>query len=361
MAEVKVALGSRSYKIHIYNGALEQVSSYCSNWPSFIILTDKNVYELYKNLISRYFDGFDYHIYVVEPGETSKNLGIAGNICSFMVEKNMTRKSGLVAFGGGVIGDLGGFCASIFMRGIQYIQIPTTLLATADSSVGGKTGVNLPLSKNSVGAFYQPKAVIIDTSLLESLPKKELLNGFAETIKHGIIKDYSFFKYVKENRQRIFDGDKEVIEYITAKNCAIKAAVVSEDEKEGNIRKILNFGHTYGHAVEAATHYKVFGHGEAVILGILFETRLSFALGLISQDYCNEIIESVEGLVDSSSTSKFCNEDLIDFMLHDKKNSDGKISFILPIDQGLVREHLFTDMEVNKMMIDLVDKRQGGN
>ena len=236
------------------------------------MITDKNVYTLYGHYINTLNN---YEKIVVEPGEQSKTINVTTDILKQMLEKGASRKSKIIAFGGGVIGDLAGFCSAIYMRGISLIQIPTTLLAQVDSSVGGKTGINMLHYKNSVGAFYQPTKVIIDTNLLKTLPYRELLSGIGEIIKYGIIYDYEFFKYIVKNINKIKKCDASIMPYVVKQCCKIKAEIVSQDEKEKGLRKILNFGHTIGHALEGITNFDKYTHGEAVIIGMYYETIMA--------------------------------------------------------------------------------------
>lgn len=299
------------------------------------ILSDSNVAPLYlqqvteelsqKQIISSSF--------VVNSGEDSKSFITLEKVLNKMSEAQLDRKSILIALGGGVVGDLGGFAASIYMRGIKFIQIPTTLLAQVDSSVGGKTAVNSPYGKNIIGTFHQPSLVVADTSFLETLLPRELLSGYAEVIKYGIIKNKSFFDWCCNNGEKIYGDDKdyELIKTAVKTSCQIKAEIVEQDEKEQNIRALLNFGHTFAHALELEGGYSdAILHGEAVAVGMVIAARLSAKAG-----YCGpEDAMLIEKHVPISAearifTKKMSANKLYQNMLGDKKNDMGKIKFIL--------------------------------
>jgi 3-dehydroquinate synthase len=238
-----------------------------------------------------------------------------------------------VALGGGVIGDLTGFAAATFMRGVPFAQVPTTLLAMVDSSVGGKTGVNHPMGKNMIGAFHQPKKVLMDLSVLASLPKEEFLSGMAEVIKYGVIRDAAFFEYLEQHRGKILALDPAALEYIIRRSCEIKAEVVSRDEREGGLRAILNYGHTVGHAIETAEQYTM-RHGHAVAIGMVYASRLSHKTGLCDAS----VPRRVEGLIKSyglptdlsALSRKPAARELMGIVQGDKKAEGGKVKFVLP-------------------------------
>lgn len=336
MEKINIDLNENSYDILIGKNILDNIEDLIQdNGESNFIITDQNVNNLYGNRLNSLKN---YHKIIIEAGEDSKSINIAIDILKQMLLKGSSRKSKLIAFGGGVVGDLAGFCSSIYMRGISFIQIPTTLLAQVDSSVGGKTGVNLLEHKNSIGSFYQPSQVIIDTELLKTLPYKQLLSGLGEIIKYGIIYDYSFFQYIIKEIHNIKTLDPDVITYVIKKCCEIKAEIVSRDEKEEALRKILNFGHTIGHGLEAISNFSKYSHGEAIIIGMYAETLLAQRLDLIKEDYAMEILEFLETLGIDLDISSYPKEELVNHLLHDKKNVKGKISFILPLSPGKVKE-----------------------
>ncbi len=344
MEKARVDLNENSYNILIGTNILKDLKNLIdNNSEQNFIITDKNMNALYGHYIDTLNN---YEKIVIEPGEQSKSIDVTTYILKRMLEKGASRKSGIIAFGGGVVGDLAGFCSAIYMRGISFIQIPTTLLAQVDSSVGGKTGINLLHYKNSIGAFYQPDMVIIDTGLLKTLPYRELLSGIGEIIKYGIIYDYEFLKYVIENIEQIKKCNDNIMSYIVKRCCEIKAEIVSQDEKEKGLRKILNFGHTIGHALEGITNFSKYTHGEAVIIGMYYETIMAKKLKVIDEKYAQEILDFLYDLGVDLNIDNYSISELTDWMLKDKKNVGGKISFILPVKEGMVKEQLLERDEI---------------
>lgn len=344
MEKIKVNLSDKSYDIHIGRGILKDIEDLIepNNEQNFLI-SDENVYSLYGN----YFKNLKgYEKIIVKPGEQSKSLETASYVLEQMLSYGGSRKSKVIAFGGGVVGDLGGFCSSVFMRGIEYIQIPTTILAQVDSSIGGKTGINFQNHKNIVGTFYQPSKVIMDLDLIQSLSQREILNGLGEIVKYGIIYDYEFFKYLKGNIDNIRKIHWDVMTYVIRRCCEIKSEIVSKDEKEQNLRKILNFGHTFGHGLESITNFSKYSHGEAVIIGMYYETLLGKTLGTLREEYFREIIGLLYSLKVNFDVKDYPLANLIDIMSKDKKSYDGKISFILPTERGKVEEYLLHKSQV---------------
>lgn len=344
MEKIRVNLRENSYDILIGNGLLKNLENIIDdNSKRYFIITDKNVDALYGNYLGT---SNNYEKIIIEPGEQSKSMDVTADILKQMLVKGASRKSKIITFGGGVVGDLGGFCSAIYMRGIPFIQIPTTLLAQVDSSVGGKTAINLLHYKNSVGAFHQPAKVIIDTALLQTLPYRERLSGIGEIIKYGIIYDYIFFEYVVKNIGRIKKCDKSIMPHVIKRCCEIKAVIVSQDEKEEGLRKILNFGHTFGHALEGITDFSKYSHGEAVIVGMYHETIIAEKLGIINEKYAEEILNFLGNLGMDLNISDYSITELADWMSKDKKNIGGKISFVLPTEKGTVKERLFEKSEI---------------
>jgi 3-dehydroquinate synthase len=275
----------------------------------------------------------------VPDGEQYKNLDWASAIYTALLTNGFDRKSALVAFGGGVIGDLTGFAAATFMRGVPFVQVPTTLLAMVDSSVGGKTGVNHPMGKNMIGAFYQPKKVLMDLGVLKTLPTEEFLSGMAEVIKYGVIRDAALFDYLDKNREKILSLEPDVLTHIIKRSCEIKAEVVSKDEREGGLRAILNFGHTVGHAIETTENYTM-RHGEAVAIGMVYASRLAHKTGLCAAsvpERVERLIKSYGLPADLSALSRQPSmTELMDTMQVDKKAEGGKVKFVLPSKIGEV-------------------------
>jgi 3-dehydroquinate synthase len=337
MPTVNVSLGERSYAIEIGAG-LDRAGEALRGLgfgPKMALVTNPTVKQLYgKQLIdSLKAGGFRVMSIEVPDGEQYKNLDWANAIYTALLTNGFDRKSALVALGGGVIGDLTGFAAATFMRGVPFVQVPTTLLAMVDSSVGGKTGVNHPMGKNMIGAFYQPKKVLMDLGVLKSLPKEEFLSGMAEVIKYGIIRDAPFFEYLETNREKILDLDPEALNHIIRRSCEIKAEVVSHDERDAGLRAILNFGHTVGHAIETAGNYTM-RHGEAVAIGMVYASRLAQKTGLCGA----EVPERVERLIRSYGLPADLSAlkrrpgvtELMDTLQIDKKAEAGKVRFVLP-------------------------------
>ncbi|HZK56733.1 MAG TPA: 3-dehydroquinate synthase [Clostridia bacterium] len=348
MERVKIDLGKNSYDILIGKNLLKDLKNLigASSEQNFIV-TDKNINALYGDYLN-ILD--DYEKIVIEPGERSKSIDVMTDVLKQMLEKGATRRSRVISFGGGVVGDLAGFCSAIYMRGIPFVQIPTTLLAQVDSSVGGKTAINLLHYKNNVGAFHQPAKVIIDTVFLETLPLRELLSGIGEIVKYGIIYDYEFFKYVVKNIEQIKERNSDVMVYIIKRCCEIKAEIVSQDEKEESLRKILNFGHTIGHTLEGMSDFSKYAHGEAVIIGMYYETITAKRLGIVNNKYAEKILDFLRSLGVDLNIDNYPVSGLVDWMLKDKKNIGGKISFILPIEEGKVQELLLEKNEVLQHM-----------
>jgi len=285
---VQVRLRARSYPVEIGKGIFSRFGKRLSKLrPAVIgmkvaVVTNPRLLKLYgKGLIHNLrAEGFAVTTIVVPDGERSKDLSWVGRIIDKLVAGKFERRSALIALGGGVIGDLTGFAASAYLRGIPYIHVPTTVIAQVDSSVGGKTAVNHAKGKNLIGAFYQPKLVFADVEVLNSLNFRELIGGLAEVIKYGVIADAKLFRFLETDMARILSRDPDAWLYLVSRSCAIKAAVVSADEREGDRRRILNYGHTLGHAIETVTSYRGYTHGEAIAMGMVFAAQLSVAEGL---------------------------------------------------------------------------------
>ena len=348
MERLSIDLKENPYDIYIKAGIIKELYQYIGVAEKWLIITDSNVDPLYGSFLEKSLGQEDYHKYVIEAGEESKNIATVEAVLSFMIEHGFTRKSKIIAFGGGVVGDIAGFTASIYMRGIPWIQVPTTLLAQVDSSVGGKTGINMAGGKNMVGSFYQPDTVVIDPELLKTLSKKELFSGIGEVIKYGIIYDYDFLHYVDKNLENLLGLKTETTQKIIKRCCEIKAAIVTKDEKEEGLRKILNFGHTMGHALEAATHYQKYTHGEGVLLGMHHETLMAKAMGWIEEAYCREITDLIHKTGMDCTISNQLKIEMLEMMEKDKKNAKGKISFVLPTGKSTVKEILLSKEEVKK-------------
>jgi len=283
-------------------------------------------------------------------GEESKSLATVAELSSKLARLGFDRKDGLLALGGGVTGDITGFVAACYMRSIPFAQIPTTLLSQVDSSVGGKTGVDIPEGKNLVGAFYQPKAVYIDSGVLQQLPQSEFLSGLAEVIKYGVIYDRDFFKFLEMNRKSILGLDLLFLEDVIARCCKIKAAIVEADEKESDFRRILNYGHTIGHAVEAASGYKL-AHGFAVAMGMVAVTGISVLKGILDPREKDRIKKLIDDFgLPVTIPAEYDRETIKKYLLTDKKIIGGKVFYVLPTKIGKV---MITD-EVEAEMVEKV-------
>ena len=332
MKRLNIDLGERSYDILIGRNILPQVGEFISKRfePSrSIIITHPSVRNLFGEKIESGLVNAGYSSGVIEipEGEISKSLQQAELVYDRMLEMNCDRKSTLIALGGGVVGDLTGFIAATYQRGIPFIQIPTTLLSQVDSSVGGKTAVNHPRGKNMIGAFYQPKLVVIDLDTRHSLPKKEFRAGLAEVVKYGIIADASLFSFIEENISKILSLESGCLEHIIETSCAIKARVVSEDEKETlGIRILLNYGHTVGHAIESTTGYSKYLHGEAVSIGMMAAALLSNSMGMMSDEEVRrqEIVLNQYDLPTTSDAIE--SEKIIEAIKSDKKTVGGSVN-----------------------------------
>jgi 3-dehydroquinate synthase len=331
---VRVELGQRTYDISIKDGLLDSVgpllkSSDLGNRA--VIVTNTTVAPLYLDTVhsSMQTAGFDVSRIILPDGEQFKNLDTMRLIYDELLKLGLDRSSALIALGGGVIGDMTGFAAASFLRGIPFVQIPTTLLAQVDSSVGGKTGINLAGGKNMVGAFYQPAAVIIDPLVLETLPARELSAGIAEVIKYGIICDSDFFAFLATTIDSILQLDGEAVSTIISRCCSLKADITSRDETEKGIRAHLNYGHTIGHAVETLTGYSEYLHGEAVAIGMVAAARLSRLLGCCS----SEDVERIENLIKAArlpvAAPALPAGEYIQAMQKDKKKTGTELNFIL--------------------------------
>ena len=341
MKTVTVGLGERSYPILIKQGLLDEIGAELQKNPfakRYGIIADDQVAALFgeRLLTSLENAGIEAELISFAHGESSKNLTTIAELSSILARKGFDRKDGLLALGGGVTGDIAGFLAACYMRSIPFAQVPTTLLAQVDSSVGGKTGVDIPEGKNLVGAFYQPRAVYIDSQALRSLPASELLNGLAEVIKYGVIYDRDFFKFLEMTLNDILSLNLQVLEDVIARCCKIKAAIVEADEKESDLRRILNYGHTIGHAVEAVSGYSL-AHGMAVAMGMVAAAELAVLKGILDhreKDRLQNLIEKFGLPV--KIPAEYDRTKIRQYLLIDKKTIAGKPFFVLPTKIGRV-------------------------
>lgn len=342
MMNINVNLGERSYNIYIDAGLLKNVGNILTEvgvGSDLVVITNPNVGHFYADILVAQLKetGFEPKVIEIPDGEEYKNLKTVSYLYDKLTGMQAHRKTTLIALGGGVIGDIVGFVAATFMRGIPFVQIPTTLLAQVDSSVGGKTGVNLTTAKNMVGAFWQPQVVIIDPDVLKTLSLREVKSGLSEVIKYGMIKDADFFEYLEKNIQQIERLETSVMVHIIAASCKIKAEVVESDEREAGLRAILNFGHTVGHAIESQTSYQIFRHGEAVSIGMAAAVKIAARLGMFLKKDVTRLITLLQTAGLPTRFKDLSPNDLLQAMFLDKKRvSSQHIRFILPKKIGCV-------------------------
>ncbi|CAL4324303.1 3-dehydroquinate synthase [Buchnera aphidicola (Chaitophorus sp. 3695)] len=337
-----VNLKEKSYPIIIGYKLFNKdyILKYFKEKKKYIVITNNTLLNLWKNYFHKYLKKNNIFIDIISisDGESYKSLAQVNDIITKLLIKDYGRDSILIAFGGGVIGDLTGFIASIYQRGIEFIQIPTTLLSQVDASVGGKTGVNHNLGKNMIGSFWQPKYVIIDLFFLSSLPQKEFLSGFAEVIKYAIIFDKKFFCWIENNVHKLKNLDKNTLSYCVQRCCELKTKIVLLDEKEKNCRALLNLGHTYGHAIESHMNYKNLLHGEAVSIGIVLALETSKIIGILKKDVYQRIILLLKCFnLPVMPPKNIPLSSYILYMKKDKKNILGKIRLVLPSNIGIVK------------------------
>ena len=331
MKTLTVELADRSYDILIDNNLLAS-RRFAEEFPheQKLVLTNNTIYALHSDRILSLVDGDRDRVVIIEDGERYKNLESFAEVHTRLLELEFNRRSLLIAFGGGVIGDLAGFVASTYQRGIDFIQIPTTLLSQVDSSVGGKTAVNHPLGKNMIGTFYQPKKVLIDLSILSTLPQREYVSGLAEVLKYGFIQDAEFLEWMRINYEAILAKDPEIVSEMIYRSCACKKWIVDQDEKESGIRATLNLGHTFGHAIERLMQYQGILHGEAVAIGMNMAGYLSCRMGFISkkdQLYITSLLHLFD--LPCEAPKPFTPQEFLKVMRLDKKNITQKIRFVL--------------------------------
>ena len=340
MKTISISLPQNGYNIYvgteIFHDLLQIIKSLNLNKNLFFVI-DKNVYELYSakiDLLIKNYNG-KVNFIAIEISEKLKSFQTMKTIYNNLLEKDYSRDTLLIAVGGGIVGDICGFVAATFSRGIQYVQVPTTLLSTIDSSVGGKTGINFGNTKNIIGAFNQPNFVLIDINFLITLNHEELLSGLGEVVKYAYLINIEFHKYVKNNFRKVFDKNPKIFTQIINKCVAFKGDVVISDEKENSIRKMLNLGHTFAHAFEVETKFKL-KHGQAVIVGIASAIFLSYKLELIKKSKLDELLQLIYLFKDEIKIAKIKFENAISIMQRDKKNKNGKIKFVLLKDIGQI-------------------------
>jgi len=332
MNELTVELGERSYPILIGPGLLGQqglLAPYVKGGRALVV-SNEVVAPLHLEKLEQSLSGIDFDVLVLPDGEQTKNLDTLNQVFDRLLRDRHERSTTLIALGGGVTGDLTGFAAACYQRGVNFIQVPTTLLAQVDSSVGGKTGVNHPLGKNMIGAFYQPQVVLADIDVLHTLPPRELQAGLAEVIKYGLLGNFAFFEWLEQHIDELLKLDGKLLSEAVRICCEEKARIVAEDEREGGKRALLNLGHTFGHAIEAAMGYGVWLHGEAVATGMVMAADLSWRLGWITQEDAQRTRRLIERAgLPAVPPSEISAGRFVELMSVDKKVQSGKIRFIL--------------------------------
>lgn len=349
MKQLRVELGDRSYPIYIGEKLLQDrqlIGQYIAG-RQVMIVTNETVAPLYLDTLSSALDGFELEVVILPDGEQFKTLEVLNQIFDALLGSHYDRTSTLVALGGGVIGDMAGFAAACYQRGVPFIQIPTTLLAQVDSSVGGKTAVNHPLGKNMIGAFYQPQCVIADTLTLNTLDNRQLRAGLAEVIKYGLIRDAEFFAWLELNVDKLLAREPESLLTAIERSCLNKAEIVAADEREGGVRALLNLGHTFGHAIETGLGYGVWLHGEAVAVGMVMAAEMSCRVGLLEP----ATMARIKALIVAAGLPVVAPQQIdpdrfLELMAVDKKAHDGKIRLVLlkGIGQGVLVDDYAVDV-----------------
>ena len=351
MAHLNVELGKRSYPIFIGKNILstKTLERYiCSS--KVLIVTNTNVGDLYLEYVQELLPAHIVDTVVLPDGEEHKNLQNFEQICNHLISNKHNRDTTLIALGGGVIGDITGFAAACYQRGVNFIQIPTSLLAQVDSSVGGKTAVNHPLGKNMIGAFYQPQAVFIDVNFLHTLDRRQIVAGLAEVIKYGAIEDSNFFAWLEHHLSAVSNLDEDALIHAITQSCSIKAKIVGKDEKESNVRAILNFGHTLGHAIEASQNYTGLLHGEAVGIGMLFATFISFDAESIPFQRLKKLLLAAN--LPTALPSNVSYKTLQKAMAIDKKIVNNKMQWILlkKLGSAYISDNISNEFIENKIL-----------
>ncbi|NUQ63269.1 MAG: 3-dehydroquinate synthase [Pirellulales bacterium] len=356
---VRVDLAERSYDILIGYQILDRTGPFIAERckvSDAVVITDANVEEPHAIRVAESLAGesVGVDLVVVEAGELSKSVETASLLWEKLLQLGADRKTVVVAVGGGVVGDLAGFVAATFARGLRFVQVPTTLLAQVDSSVGGKVGVNLPRAKNMVGAFLQPQGVVIDTHTLDTLDEREYRSGLGEVVKYGVILDAELFEYLEAHADGLLGRDADVLRHVVARCCRLKADVVEQDEREETgLRAVLNYGHTFGHALEALTGYGHLLHGEAVGIGMLCASRLAERLGRVDAGFTARQASLLAALGVPTKMPQLDPDQVLRTMMHDKKVQHGRLRFVLPRAMGSVE--LVGDVDPEDVRAALID------
>ncbi len=342
MTDIPVNLGSRAYRILVAIGALGTVGAELAKLRvgrKAILITDPAIDRLHGEPVARSLSGagFDLIRLSVPEGEQAKVLETARGLWDRLLDEGCDRSSTVVALGGGAVGDLSGFVAATYMRGMNFVQVPTTLLAQVDASIGGKTAIDHPRAKNLIGAFHQPRLVLVDPAVLATLPEREFRSGLAEVIKHGIVLDAGYFEDLEASVQALVGRDLTTLERVVAGSCRLKAGIVERDEQEAELRWVLNYGHTVGHAIEAATGFRVWTHGEAVSLGIAAEARLAERLGIGSPAATKRQVSLLAAVGLPVAGIQVQPAAVVEALSRDKKSRDGRVPFVLAPEIGSFR------------------------
>lgn len=350
--EVNIKSAQKNYPIFINNHDIEKLKDEIFDYigdKNFVVIISREVYKLYSNILKFPKE----KIFILKDGEKEKNIKNYAKILDFTLKNHLTREDAIIAIGGGVVGDLAGFVASTYMRGINYIQVPTTLLACTDSSVGGKTAINTSYGKNLVGSFYQPNSVFINVNFLKTLDERQFKSGLGEVIKYGFIEksclcneELNLMNFLNENAQKILNRDILTLADLIKICIKLKISVVNQDEKEKGLRKILNYGHTYGHAIEKITNYRKYTHGECVICGILFALNFAFKNGKIDKEY-KFLCEDLVSKFNFPKIPQFDTNKILNIMKTDKKAGNNYITLILPTDYAKVEPFKYNFDQIN--------------
>jgi 3-dehydroquinate synthase len=347
---ITVGLAERSYPIRIGSQNLAQLGFWCREaalGKQAALVTNPTIAALYLPQVrdSLVAAGFSVTVIEIPDGEQFKSAATLMTVYDRLIDAGLDRGAFIVALGGGVVGDIAGYAAATYLRGIPFVQVPTTLLAQVDSSVGGKTGINHPKGKNLIGAFYQPRLVVVDTSTLDTLPAREYACGLAEAVKYGIVLDADLFAFMEANAAGVLAKDKTCLQRVISTSCRTKASVVEKDEREGGVRAVLNYGHTLGHAVEALTGYRQFLHGEAVAIGMAQAARLSEARGLATTLDTERILQLLQDLNLPTQLPEFSRTAYAQALSHDKKKRDEGVNFVFNKGIGNFSINLVTDLK----------------
>ncbi|HHW08148.1 MAG TPA: 3-dehydroquinate synthase [Clostridia bacterium] len=357
METLLVDLGERSYPIELGWNSLAELGAYLRRLipaKKCLVVSNPVVIELYGQILLDGLKdaGFQPETFIISDSEQSKSIDTAVQVYDALVAHDFDRNSPILALGGGVVGDLAGFVAATYMRGVPFVQVPTTLLAQVDSSVGGKVGVNHREGKNLIGCFYQPRVVWIDLQTLTSLPRRELKAGMAEVVKYGVIQDEAFFRLLEAEGNQIMHLDKSILGRVVRHSCQIKAQIVGRDEREVGIRALLNYGHTFGHALETLTNYERYRHGEAVAVGMVIATKIALALAVCRDE---SVLDRQLALLNAFGLPAEWPADvdkagILDVIMHDKKARGGSLRLVLPVRIGEMTIRRFTPEDVKLML-----------